>query len=268
MTTQETLFVVVDPTQTEHVALERAIITSKLRDVAPKLKVFVAVDGTAADTSASNEHMYRTGAWFSDLRQPIEEAGLEFTLVIGWSTEWAQSILNAAVYTEADMILLPDYSAEVSRRRFSDAKWEVLRSASCPVLICRPGASNQRKVVLACVNLQATKTAYVELNDKILSRGKYAAELYGAEFHVVNSYADSMSYPDRGNMQRKIGIDTDHIHVQQGSPEDAVAVVAEKIGADIVVLGTMKRTGVKLMLRGHTSERVMTKINQDVMTLN
>ena len=268
MSNQDTLFVVVDPTQDNHVALERAIITSRLRDVSPKLKVFVGVDSAAVSLEADNPDIYRDTHWFENLKKPLEEEGLDYTLVICWSTQWHDAVLQAARKTEADLILVPDYSAQQSRNRFSDAKWQLLRQAKCPVLICRPGADSQRTTVLAAVKMQESSNAYNELNDKILARGKWMAERYGADFQVVNAYSDSMNYPDRGNMVRKIGIESDKIHVRQGPAEDVVAEVANEISADIVVIGTLKRRGVMLAMRGNTSERVMSKVTQDVMTLN
>lgn len=268
MSTQDTLFVIVDPTQKEHIALERAVITARLRDVSPKLKVFVAVDAASVSLAADNPAMYRTSEWFDKLKQPLIDEGLDFTLMICWSNQWHEAVLQGAKKTEADLILMPDYSAKESRNRFADSKWQVLRHASCPVLICRPGANTQRSVVLAAVKMQDTSPQYVELCDKIVARGKWMAERYGADFQVVNAYADSLSYPDRGNMVRKLGISSDKIHVRQGSPDEVVAEVAQEISADIIVVGTLRRRGVMLAMRGNTSEQVMSRVKQDIMTLN
>ncbi|MBU3071479.1 universal stress protein [Aestuariicella sp. G3-2] len=268
MSKPDTLFVVVDPTQKEHVALERAVITSRLRDVSPKLKVFVAVDPAAVSLDAENPDLYRTSEWFEKLEQPMKDEGLDFTLVICWSTQWHEAVLQGAKRTEADLILMPDYSSKESRNRFSDAKWQVLRHATCPVLICRPGADSQRKVVLAAVKMQDSSPQYTELCDKVIARGKWMAERYGADFQVVNAYSDSLNYPDRGNMVRKLGIDSDKIHVRQGPPDEVVAEVAQEVNADIIVVGTLRRRGVMLAMRGNTSEQVMGRVKQDIMTLN
>lgn len=268
MSTQDTLFVIVDPTQKEHVALERAVITSRLRDIPPKLKVFVAVDGASVSLAADNPALYRTSEWFDHLKQPLIDEGLEFTLMVCWSNQWHDAVLQGAEKTGADMILMPDYSARESRNRFTDAKWQVLRHANCPVLICRPGANSQRRVVLAAVKMQDTSPQYVDLCDKVINRGKWMAERYGADFQVVNAYADSLSYPDRGLMLRKLGISPEKIHVRQGTPDEVVTEVAQEIHADIIVVGTLRRRGLMAAMRGNTSEQVMSRVSQDIMTLN
>ena len=60
------VFVVVDPNDDRHVALERALTTARERNPQPKLAVFVAVDGEAVDTRAVNDHLFRDEFWFRD----------------------------------------------------------------------------------------------------------------------------------------------------------------------------------------------------------
>lgn len=268
MSKQENLLIVIDPTQSEQVALERAVITAQLRQPTPRLTLFVGVDEQAIDTGAGNSAVYRDAEWFTQLTEPLKNAGLEFNAEVCWSPQWAEAIIATAQKCEADLIIVPDNSVQQSRRRFTDTKWSLLRKAECPVLIVRPGASNQRQTVLAAVKMQDDNESYQTLNKKILNRGKWMADLYGAEFHVVNSYAGSMNYPDRGVITRMVDMDVQNIHVVQGQPDEAVAEVAKEINADIVVIGTLKRSGILAAMRGNTSEWVMSRIETDIMTLN
>lgn len=269
MSKADTLFVVVDPTQDDHIALQRAIITAGLRNPAPKLKVFIGVDRDATDMSADNLSLYRDSNWFENLRKPLDDAGLEFTTVACWSDAWHEAILQAAKRTQADLILVPDYSAANHRSRLTDAKWQLLRHSKCPVLLVRPGSRKKREVILGAVKMQETRKEYERLNEIIIARGKWMAEAYGADFHVANAYSDSMNYPDRGNMTRKIGIDAEHLHVVQGQPEEVIRQVAEEIDADVVILGVLPRRGGLLAIRGNVSERIMGRLqDSDVMTFS
>ena len=56
------------------------------------------------------------------------------------------------------------------------SKWELLKGASGPVLLVRDGAAEQRKVVLAAVNFQASRDHQQQLNANILARGRALAE--------------------------------------------------------------------------------------------
>jgi len=268
METAEKLLVIVDPTQDEHVALDRAVITSRLRDIPPEIHIFLGVDSESNDTKADNKAMFRDNTWFENLMKPLVDEGLTYKVHISWSSQWQESIVAMAEDVDADMIVIPDYSIKAKASRLSDANWALMRQSPCPVLVVRPGAQPQRKSVVAAINTQAQDARYEALNEKVLTRGQWMAQRYGAEFHVVSAYPDSLHYPDRGHLVRKTGLDAERVHVKQGAPEDVISAVADELSADIVVIGTLAREGVLAAMRGNTSEKVLGKLSTDVMTLN
>ena len=270
MSKPEKLFIVVDPTDSRHVALERALMTAKLRAVAPVFKVFVAVDGEAVDTRAINSHLYRDQTWFGEeIKAPIEQAGIDYTIQISWSQEWQQSILASSKHFSADRIYLPVHErSEKFRFTFSESKWDLLKTAHCPVVLVQPEAPEERKVVLAAVNFQARKNEQQDLNKSILRWGQEVSEMYDAEFHVVNAYMDSMHYPDRGQLAKQTDLPAERIHVESGYTDEAVSAVAKRLGADLVVMGTLGQNGLIRSRRGNTAERVIAALGQDVMVVN
>jgi universal stress protein E len=270
MAEQEKLFVVVDPNDDEHVALERALITASQREVKPKIRVFIAVDHEAVDTRADNDNLFRDTAWFDEkVRGPLEAAGVEADAELSWSSEWQWAIQRSASHFGADTIYLPVHKPSNNRRfTFSDSKWDLLKTADCPVLLVRPGAKPERKVVLAAVNFQADREHQRELNDRVLERGRLVAERNNADFHVVNAYVDSMLYPDRGKLANETGLPAEKIHVRSGYTDEVVAEVAKDIDADIVIIGTLGQTGKRRTRRGNTAARVIAGLNSDVMVFN
>ncbi|MGI9275495.1 MAG: universal stress protein, partial [Endozoicomonas sp.] len=165
-----------------------------------------------------------------------------------------------------DMIYLSDYNGQ--GQSLSSAGWTLLRYASCPVLIIRNNVEQQRKSVLAALNTQNHAAAYRELGEKIITVSQWIADAYGAELHVVNAYEDSLHFPDRSRILRETNLPNDRVHIVHGSPEDVIADIADKIEADIVVIGTRNRRGISAMMRGNTSEKVIARVRQDIMTLN
>ena len=270
MSVTEKLFVVVDPSDDEHIALQRGIITAQLRDPRPELYVFVAVDSESVDTRVINDNLFRDRNWFDEqIHQPLEEKGLEYQIEVSWCSEWQESISQAASRFGADFILIPAHAKSNTRRfTFSESKWSLLKNAQCPVILVRPGAKEQRKTVLAAVNFQATRESQLELNKEILEVGTALAQGYGANFHVVNGYLDSLHYPDRGKLAKQTGLSADKIHVKQGYTDEVVAEVAKKIEADVVIIGTLGQTGRKKTRRGNTAERVIAGLDVDVIVVN
>ncbi|WP_444928690.1 universal stress protein [Microbulbifer sp. SSSA002] len=273
MEQQSTVFVVVDPNDERHVALERALTTSRGRNPQPRLAVFVAVDGEAVDTRAVNDHLFRDESWFREqIREPISEAGLSCEITVCWSSDWQAAIVQESKRCNAEMIYLPVHAKSSRRFTFAESKWQVLKTARCPVVLIRPGAKDERKVVLATVNYQAKTLEQRQLNRQISERATYIAGHYGAELHLVNAFLDSMLYPDRGALAKladKTGVPTHRIHVKRGYTSDVVEEVAREIDADLVVMGTMNQYGeTGSFLRGNTAERVIGQLDVDVMVCN
>ena len=263
------VFIVVDPSQDNAIALDRALVTAqnyaKSDDgTQPSLHVFLAVD---MDTSAKNEKVRRHRDWFTKtVMEPLDQSGFEWDMELSWSSDWYGSIQKAAEACSAELILFPmAKKLSASTLIFNESVWRLLRTAPCPVLIVKPDSSSQRKKVLTAVNFQSHKPAYAELNDRVISRGRWMAGVYGAEMHVVNAYEDSLNYPDRTKLTNSTGVDSANIHVQSGDADEVISAVADKVDADIVVLGVRNRNS---RWRGNTLEKIITKVNCDILAIH
>ncbi len=268
MENQETVLVIIEPSHERHEALERALTMTKLRDVPPKLYVFICADGDNTDLKARNQKLYKSSKWLNDLSSRLDESGTDYDYEICFSTDWAAAVLDCATRIDALFIMMPDYTADVRHNLFTDSKWFLLRNSFCPVMILRPGASSHRKTVLCAINIQATKQEYIELNDKILLFGKRSAELYNADLYAVNAYKDSMHYPDREQLLSFTGLPTEQVHVEEGLPADVISNYSQTINADLVIVGTLRRSGAAALMRGNTSEKVLGKVTQDVVAIS
>lgn len=271
MSNVEKLFAVVDPSAKRHPALERAICVSKISNAETEIKVFVIVDADSVDTRSTNDTMFRDLDWFSQsIKQPLEDAGITYNIEVSWSDEWKKAILSSAKHFDAGRIYLPVHERiSASRFTFSESKWDLLKTATCPVVLVQPAATENRKVILAAVNVQALSDEQRELNRRIISCGNKFASLYGAEFHVVNAYLDSMNYPDRGKLVNETGLSSNNIHVESGYTDEVVAKASVKVNADLVVMGTLGQNGLTgSRRRGNTAERVIAALTQDIMVIN
>jgi universal stress protein E len=266
------VFVVVDPAQDNPLALERALNTNKIaaisRDIAPpKIHIFMAVDCDNTDTSADNPAVHRDSEWFFErVINPLQESGLEYSIEMSWSSDWYGSIIKASQEQQAELIMLPLTSRPSGRGRiFNESIWRLLRTADCPVLVVQPDSPAERKVILAAVNIQSHKPEYQRLNDLIIDRSHITAKNNNASLQIINAYKDSLSYPDRGQLATRTGVDNANIHVKAGDPDDVIAETANEIGADLLVIGTQKRAS---RWRGNTSEKIITKVTCDILAIN
>lgn len=268
MSNARKVLVIIQPTKDEHIALQRAIITSEVGDAGSHVRLFIGVDGERTDMKAGNAALYRDGAWLDNLIAPLKQAGIAHSMELCWSTDWQGAVLNCAQRFQPDHIFMPDYR-EDKGTVFSSNQWSLLRNAVAPVTIVRPGRIDKRRKILAAVNFERLNNPeYTELNDRILKAGMNIAGHYGAEFHVINAYPDSDNFPDRDYIVRRYQLPTQNVHVREGNPADVIAGFANEIGADTVILGTKARSGAAAFLKGNTSEKVLSKVEQDVITFS
>ncbi|MCB9598480.1 MAG: universal stress protein [Sandaracinaceae bacterium] len=63
------------------------------------------------------------------------------------------------------------------------------------------------------------------------------------------------------------GVDVTVAHIADESPAHAICAHAEKVGADLIVIATHGRTGLKHLLIGSVAERVVRHAKMPVLTL-
>lgn len=260
--------VIVDPSHDKHLALERMIeIVRQQRKWEIEFHILIGFESPdKTEPNAPQEVVYGFQD-LDDLLGPVEEMDVTYTAELFWTRNWRQSITDAADRYNCDTIMLCETSAE-HKTGITDSKWDLVRNARSDVVICDEGTTAPIKCVLAAVNTQATDPVHTELNGKILERGKFLAEYFEADYHVVNAYKNSEDFPDRGLISRMSGLPREKIHRDMGKPEDVIAGTVDKVGADMVILGISSRKGLAATFSSHTTEKVMEKIHIDVVALN
>ena len=259
------VLVIIEATQEKHVALERAVITSEIKEPGSHVHLFISVDAENTSLAASNDNLYRDGQWLASITEKLEAAGASFSFELCWSNEWQQAVLRSAQRFQPDHIFMP-YTGDGKKSLFSNQQWALLRTSIAPVSIIRSSDIKPRKKLLAAINIQKQdEPDYARLNEKILRQGQDIAKHYDAEFYVINAYKDSMHFPDRQRIMKLSGLPTDRVHVEEGDPASVISRYAREIGADTVLIGTMARQGASALMKGNTSEKVLSKLDLDVI---
>jgi universal stress protein E len=260
--------VIVDPAHEKHLALERMLdIIRQRREWVLDFHLLIGAEpADKADPDAPHETIC-SRKWINELLGPLDELGVNYTAEFFWTRDWRKSIAEAGDRYDCNTTMLCESSAE-HKTGITDSKWDLVRQAKSDVVIVDEGTSGPIKCILAAVNTQVKDDAHKILNEKILERGKFLADFYGAEYHVVNAYKDSEDFPDRALIGRLSGLPRERIHRDMGKPEDVIADISEKLSADMVILGISPRQGLAAKFSSHTTEKVMEKITVDVVAIN
>lgn len=176
----------------------------------------------------------------------------------------------------------------------------LLRKCPCPVLISWPGRTRFNRV-LACVDYDPGNSQNEDLNRKIIEIASAFASKDSGEVHVVhaieplgekflraiNLVNEEVDFEDLSDADRSTrGAWLDSLmaslaedregpesaprctqHLIKGLARDVVLKKTRELNADLVVLGTLSRTGIPGYFIGNTSENILNQVRCSVLTL-
>jgi universal stress protein E len=172
---------------------------------------------------------------------------------------------------------------------FTPTDWHIMRKAPVPVLLVKEHDWPCGGQILAAINVGVDDDNHISLNEEITKQALHFAKLLSSNVHLVNSFPgtpanivieipefDPTTYDESAKLHHeqcmqvhseKHHINKQHCHVAIGLPEDVITQYAEKLDAELVVLGTTGRQGISAALLGNTAEHVIDKLNCDVLTI-
>lgn len=192
-------------------------------------------------------------------------------------------------------LLIRSHVRDLSRREptpYGAVDMELFRSCPCPVLAIGPGVTRRPGRVLAAVNADVDDPVEQQLNVKLVELGLLMAEPDGGSLTILQAWApfaenivrgrttadEFTAYLDQAEEVARAGLKAltgsfgarlagTRIELRQGDPEDVIAdfVVAE--GIDLVVMGTVARTGIAGLLIGNTAERILRRLPCSVLAV-
>ncbi len=223
----------------------------------------------------------RLGRWAA--RNPVPDA--ETTVEAG---SQALSIINRVITNGHDLVVV---TTDEDREDHATIR-RLLRKCPCPVwIIRRTRARTQR--VLAAVNPYPDET---ELNRTILELAASIVEQFGGELHLVHAWQlygeatmrssgfirttpgeiEQMLKREEESQARALDELITHcglqdspwrIHLDKGPPEEVVRRVAEKSRINLLIMGTLARTGTPGVLIGNTAERILDDVKCSVIAV-
>lgn len=91
--------------------------------------------------------------------------------------------------------------------------------------------------------------------------------LYGLDYGDINETSRTKAARERlSKIAEEYGISEQNIHLKVGDAAEEVKQIANEIHADLIVIGTHGRSGIKLLL-GSTANAVLHGVKQDVLAV-
>ena len=224
-----------------------------------------------------------------DMVEGIRSKVADLDCVTLWNARAWEGILHAAVQVRADLIV-----KGVSRHpRFGEIvrtpdDWNLLRVSEVPVMLVKPQAWVSEPVILCA--LDPFDEAHDPLNLALLRKADALTRVLAGELHVVAAYPLSEQWVGElggirdyetlkkdieeeirqriGGLSTKAGVDHRRLYAEEGRPEFVIARLAEDLDAELVVVGTHARQGLKGLVLGNTSERLVHHLHTDLVTVH
>ena len=264
------ILVVFDPTREAQPALERAV--SLAAEIPGRVHVFCCIYADIPkNTARAGQVRQQLDQQRSVIEQHIrdlEPGDTEISIEIECDEDWYRAVVRASISRNADVVLKSTYKHSSSQRilnRSSD--WTLIRECLCPVLLVREDSSSEVKKILAAIDVRAKTESYRQLNRHIIDFSKRVLDTGNAEVHFINAFTDLKEVPDRNMLVNSCGIDSERVHIRMGEPDEVIVQSATEMDASLVVVGNSARTGLAAVMRGNTVEKVLDKLDCDVLSL-
>jgi len=175
---------------------------------------------------------------------------------------------------------------------FGPIDMQLLRKCPCPVWLIGPGEASQPQRILAAIDASCNDPGESMLNRAIIDLALTIKELEHGELTLLyvwstfgHSLLEQRMSPDElarfveatrnaaaadlepfvaGMAERGKGVT---VELAQGEPHKAIPEFVKAHGIDLVVMGTVARTGLAGFLMGNTAERVLQQLSGSVLAI-
>ena len=211
--------------------------------------------------------------------------------------------IRAVLKNGYDLLIKPAENPSWTNRLFGSDDLHLLRKCPCPVWLMKAPAKTNYKSILAAVDLDPSDPRAPEhkLNREILELAASLALSNFASLHIVHAWealAERMlasrggvspesvtSYVEREQERHRnelhrlaeelggwIGRDAyDYLspsfHLPKGPAKKVIAPLTAELRADLVVMGTVARTGISGLFIGNTAEAIFDQLTCSVLAI-
>lgn len=281
-----TLLVVIDPTIEDQYALKRA--EQLAIDIGAKLHLFCCDyrdDFSAYNSRKDAKHsiLSHNKAELEALAQPLRNESITVTTEACWNDNWQESAIHAASRVGAGLILKTSaiYDGKADPRH--QAEVTLLRKSGCGVLLVRdPGPWMQQRI-LAAITPDNDESGHGLLNNLIITQAQRLAHATQSTLHCVTAPESALKMheifllleddplelsTDEELISSRFGIAPERVHIFSGTPRDAIVRAAEELRADVLIIGTVARNGLKAAIIGNTAEKILNHVETDILVVN
>ncbi|KYL35741.1 MULTISPECIES: universal stress protein UspE [Pseudoalteromonas] len=296
METIKRIIAVIDPTKDDQNALARSIDLAKKSGAS--ITAFMTVydfsyEMTTMLSGDEREAMRKAvlkdrELWLKDLVSPYQNININTQVI--WHNRPYEAIINTVINDKYDLVIKGTHQhGALKAVIFTPTDWHLVRKCPTPVLFVKDMAWPAHGNILAAVNAVSENAQHLSLNKRIIKDAQFLCELANAKLNLVNAYPATpvniaIEIPEfnpglynesvkkhhiesTNELANEFNLTSDQCFIEEGLPEDVIPDVAKRLNSELVVIGTVGRTGLSAALVGNTAEHVIDSLDCDVLAL-
>ncbi|MFT6550904.1 MAG: universal stress protein E [Zhongshania marina] len=285
------LIVLADTHGGKNTALKRALQIQSRTGAHITLFGFCYTSSNNSETSENADKvkallMEKRAAELNALIADFDASADDITAEVVWSKDIAGELLARRIADSADLIVK---SAHKTGSWFhTSTDWQLIRESKIPLMITAGKTWKKKSRILATIDFASTEKTKQRLNDKIIANAKaLVGPLGDNSIHIAFALTAPQALIDldlidakkylaekRKSLQavvdqfcEKHGISKENVHIKQGEPERVIPSIANDLKADLTIVGTIGRKGLKGKLIGNTAEGILGRLYTDILTI-
>jgi nucleotide-binding universal stress UspA family protein len=236
-----------------------------------------------------------TEEFLEDAAAAIRNQGLHASTKVAVGTPFQQVIREVLRNGNDLVVVTAEGRGGLSERLFGSTTMHLMRKCPCPVWVIKPTQREPFRRILAAVNPAPGDETISSLNQRIMELAVSLAAIEESEIHIVRAWnlpgerllrgrgKLSPSEADKfvGSMGqackewlkeflKEFPLNDDilhHIHMVKDEAGPAIARLASERDIDLIVMGTVGRTGVSGLFIGNTAEDVLRLVECSVLAV-
>lgn len=227
-----------------------------------------------------------------DFALELEKHGVQVTTKVLQGKPFIE-IIRETLKEDYDLVMKPAESdATIRDILFGSTDMQLFRMCPYPVWVINPTHPQIRKIMIA-VDLLPSDQEKSILADKVIQWGKYIARLVNAELHVLHLWdlygemdlrgrtilANTVDNLVRSEKQRhhqwlnealsRNGLKQKEvqIHFHKGEAKKLIPTITNKKKTDLLIMGTVGRTGISGFFIGNTADSVLHQVDCSILAI-
>lgn len=283
------LLIIADEENRRQVALHRGVALAKALSL--DVDVVVYCHEYLEDLEAGLQSKVKAAVisektkWLDRQLASVDCKGVKLTTYV----EWEKTIHNAVIArcTQHSYAFVVKAGHRTERFLYTPTDWHLLRHCKTPVFICASQKWKSKQPILAAVDLMSSKRSKKQLDQRVLEQAFSLASALNAPLHIVCAMPvpavlrdldviDMRQYaadkkkqlePIVADLIERYGLTKKQVHLTAGPAHKVIPSMANRIKADLVVIGSVGRAGVRGAIKGNTAEKVLEYLRTDVLSV-